>query len=400
MALPADAACDPVESRSERNFIKTAMIIWIVFFAVLTVLALAIPHRSLIPLYSQASLDFWQGVQPKQDYKTGFYYLPASQILFTPFAVIGVRAAAVLWMLLSFALLSWSIREWARLLVPQRALLATSASLLLIIPGGAAALRIGQFDAPMWALIALAAAGAARGQKWAPALALTTALALKPPAIVAVLLMGAVWPEIGLRMMPLVFATLALPFACADSGYVWNLYDGLLDRIDGAVQVSGQWNDIAGGLKRLGFEVPFAVMLAIRSIMAVVALGAGLAARRRLPSFAAAFSVFAIAAIYLLLFNPRTEGGGYIGLAIVAGLLAARAWLVEDNRYVAAALAGCCLILGIPGLTPFTGRLLGNWMRPLLASLVLAFVVVPKALQSRLWDGAAADLDRQKTASA
>ena len=72
----------------------------------------------------------------------------------------------------------------------------------------------------------------------------------------------------------------------------------------------------------IGVPVPFATMMTIRAIAALPTLGLAIAAKHRLPPAMAAFSAFALAALYLLLFSPRTEGGGYAGLSLVAAPLA------------------------------------------------------------------------------
>jgi hypothetical protein len=104
-----------------------------------------------------------------------------------------------------------------------------------------------------------------------------------------------------------------------------------------------------------------------------------------LPLPQSAFTAFALSALYLLLFNPRVEGTGYVGLALVAAPLAARAILHEGQANVGALLIVICALLGVTGLTPGTLSLFGVWLKPFLASLVAMIVVIPRALDPRLW---------------
>jgi len=67
---------------------------------------------------------------------------------------------------------------------------------------------------------------------------------------------------------------------------------------------------------------------------------------------------FALAAFYLLLFNPRQEGVGYVGLALVCAPLAVRAWHAEREQGLGLALMAACVGMGATGLTPLTLRLL------------------------------------------
>jgi hypothetical protein len=258
-------------------------------------------------------------------------------------------------------------------------------ALLLLIPGAAGVLRNGQFDAHMWALIMIAGAEVARSRNWCAAGALALGLALKPQAIVAVLLIGATWPRVGARLLPLVLLVLALPFFCTNYDFVWKLYADFVRHISIGVQQAGPWNDFAGMLQRVGLALPYPVMTGIRAGAAFAAFAIALIARRRLPLPQAAFTVFALSALYLLLFNPRAEGSGYIGLALVAAPLAARAILQDGRPRMGALLIVICVLLGITGLTPFTLNLLGVWLKPLLVSRVAMIVVIPRALDPQLW---------------
>lgn len=365
----------------ERQFFNGAVLVWAFFTTVVAALSFISPTRTLVPLYAAATNDFWAGLNHRWDY----YYLPASQILFTPFAALGEQIGGVLWRSVAVGLLSIAAWQWTAILVSERARPALGVFLLLLIPGAAGVLRNGQFDAHMWALIMISAAAVARGRNWPAAIALALALALKPQAIVAVLLIGTTWPRVGARLLPLVLLVLALPFLCADREFVSQLYADFIHGISIGVREIGDWNDLNGMLQKFGLAVPYPIMTSIRVAAALAALAITLIARRRLPLPQSAFTAFALSALYLLLFNPRVEGSGYVGLALVAAPLAARAFLHEDRIGVGALLIAICALLGVTGLTPATLSFLGVWLKPLLASLVAIIVVVPRALNPQLW---------------
>jgi hypothetical protein len=275
--------------------------------------------------------------------------------------------------------------RWSAILVFERAQPALGMFLLLLIPGAAGVLRNGQFDAHMWALIMISAAEVARGKNWQAAIALALALALKPQAIVAVLLIGTTWPRVGARLLPLVLLVLALPFLVADRSFVLQLYIDVIHGIGLGVREVGDWNDFSGMLQKFGLFVPYPVMTGIRVAAALAALTVALTARRMLPLPQSTFTAFALCALYLLLFNPRVEGSGYVGLALVAAPLAARAILYEDQARVGGLLIVICVLLGVTGLTPGTMSLLGVWFKPFLALLVATIVVIPRAFDPHLW---------------
>ncbi len=365
----------------ERRFFNGAVFMWTIFTIVIVTLSIISPTRTLIPLYAAATNDFWAGINHRWDY----YYLPASQIIFTPFAALGDQVGGVLWRLVAVGLLSMAAWQWTAILVVDRARSALGVFLLLLIPGAAGVLRNGQFDAHMWALIMIGAAAIARCRNWQAAIALAFALALKPQAIVAVLLIGTTWQHVGARLLPLVFLVLALPFLCADREFVLQLYADVIHGISIGVQQIGDWNDLGGMLQKFGLAVSDPVMTGIRVAAALAALAIALIARRMLPLPQSAFTAFALSALYLLLFNPRVEGSGYVGLALVAAPLAARAILHEGRASLGALLIVICALLGVTGLTPGTLSLLGVWLKPFLASLVAITVVIPRALDPQLW---------------
>jgi alpha-1,2-mannosyltransferase len=371
---------------NERRFVRCAFTAWIIFALILATLLTLKPKRSLVPLYASASQQFWDGTIPAKEYLVGFYYLPASQILYTPTAMVGPKVGGVVAQIISLALITWAAWELTGLLVTARRKLAFAIVLVLLIPGTAGILRIAQLDAPMWALTALAAAAIARERAGLAAMLLALAFAIKPTAIIAAMLMGAAWPRVGLRLLPLMLFVLLVPFLCAHWNYVAQLYGSLFDRIGGAIQQRGHWMDLGNMLTRgLGLKVPFAVMVAIRAAAAPLVLAITLIARKRLERRFAAFLAFAFAALYLLLFNPRTEGGGYAGLSLVAAPFAARMLLIEGKSFGAVLLALVCAAMGVTSLTHSTLAFFGVWFKPTLGILVTLCVLIPRALDPRLF---------------
>jgi hypothetical protein len=363
----------------------TGLIAWGALIAIiLTLSAVTGAERSVIPLYIDASLDFWAGRIPDTDYRFGYYYLPVSQILFAPFAWAGLHLGGTLWRLLAFGLLTFAVHTWSNLLFLTRKCDATALMLVLLIPGVAGALRVGQFEAPMWAFIFLGFAAIARERWWFAAVALTLALALKPTAIVPMLLAGVLWPAAGIRLLPLMLVILCIPFFFADREFVFRLYASLLDRITGATQETGlKFRGLFNMLEFFGVMVPYWVRTGVRLATALGTLGLGWVAVRRLNQTGAAFIVFALSAIYLVLFNPRVEGLDYIALSLVVAPLATRA--VEKRASAAAALIAVCMLVAVPGLWPLTVRTVAPWLMPSLAILTLFLIVVPRALDAGSW---------------
>lgn len=359
--------------------------LWIAYILTIAVLTLLQPLRSLTPLYGQSAVDFWLARREPLDFGQGFYYLPASRILYTPFALLGPAVGGLFWRLVGFGLLTSSARRWAALLTPQSVDRSFALILVLMIPATAGALRNGQFDAPVWPLMALGAAAVASSAWWRAAAVLSLALALKPTAIVAALLIGGVWPQVGVRLLPLAVLVLAVPYANPRWAYVSQLYGDLLQQFLGAVANPGRKEDLANALIVVGAPISYRTMTFIRVFAAICMLTLGLTAARRVGRVEAAFVALMLIVVYLLLFNPRTEGTSYMALALVAAPISARLILREGRPVMGVINAAIAILPGVVGLTPFTMRLLDLWLDPLLACVFFATATIPRALFNAAW---------------
>lgn len=360
--------------------------LWGVFACAIVVLVALNPERrTVMPFYSQTTFEMWRGVAPLVDATHGFYYLPTGLILFTPYALAGPLIGGVLWRLTVFALLTLAVQRWAALLLPGREMAATGAALAMIIGAFAGVLQNGQFDAPMWALIALGAAEIAYGRLWAAALYLTIGFALKPLVIVPILLFGVLWPFLGLRLLLTVAAMLLLPVAFLGPDAFVTMMERIAAGMMLALPRPGPWNDIAGALAHLGYVVPYDVMTVIRAAAAVATLALGFAARTRLGRLEAVFTVMALAVVYLMLFNPRTEGSSYSGLALVTAFLALRELIEERRRFAGGLLIALTIALGLTGVAPVVIRWFGVWLKPTLAIAFLVLDLIPRALDRARW---------------
>lgn len=164
----------------------------------LAVLAVALgqhPRRGVdFRVYLTAAERFLAGaaLYPVTDGTMPFKYAPVAAPFFLPFALLPARVAVALWNLLSVAALAWVARLTSRAdsgpmevssSWPWAPVLATVA----LLPAFQMEFFYGQVDAAMLLLLALTAVGAERGRTWGPAVSLTVAVLLKPPAGLLVL---------------------------------------------------------------------------------------------------------------------------------------------------------------------------------------------------------------------
>lgn len=367
-------------SVNHNHWVRICLGSWVVYGLVLGALVLLQPYsHSLTPFYAEAAFNFWSAHVEELNALHGFYYLPVARLLFTPFAFAGIAVGGLLWWMVGYGLITLSAWQWARLLVPGERSRAFAMILVVTLPASAAVLRNGQFDAPTWALMALGAAAVGGGQWWRAAAALGFALAIKPNAIVAIMLIGVIWLPVGLRLMPFIAVLLAIPYINPNWTYVNELYVSWIHQTVDALPQPGRWNNLANALAYFGIDIPYQTMTFVWLVAAVATLVFGLATARQLPRIHAAFVVLMLTAVYLLLFNPRTEGSSYVGLALVAAPIAARLAFIEGRSGWSAAVAALAILPGMVGVAPLTMRLFGIWLGPLLACIFLVAVITPRA---------------------
>jgi hypothetical protein len=348
---------------------------WIILLIAVSILVVHTPLRSIFDAYRDGVHRWWAG-QPLYNAADprGFVYLTSSPLLFTPFVLLGAPWDDLLWRLCSVALFLFGVWRLLRIIVPERAPIAMAVIMLLILPAAGVNVQRGQAEMAMAGMMFPGAADAAQRRWWRGAAMLCLGFALKPLALVLILLYGALFRPLRLPLAIGVLVVLAAPFLHADPAYVLAQDRAMIDTLLFAAQPGiTRFNDIAMMLHRFGIDLPPTVMLAIRVGAAALTLWLALAAVRRMPHEEAAITVLALAVTYLVVFNPRTELGSYMNLAALAGLSAAGAW-ARGQRATAVALALLMLGLGTQSYGNWIYRPTDVWLKPLLGLVYFAFL--------------------------
>lgn len=276
--------------------------------------------HTVVSEYYDAGYEWRQGLPL---YKTtsihGFLYFPTAAIAFAPFSWLPFPACEALWRLLIVALLGWALLRFSRLLEELSGGQGFFPLLsLLALPTAGSALRNGQMNMPLAALMLLAVEAAAR-RRWSwVALWIGLGVALKPQMIVLGLLLGALYfRPLAWRLALAALAVLAFPFCTQAPAYAAGQYRDCLEMLRHAGQPGAAFlaSDFFGMLRVLGAAVPDPVATGIRAAAALLALGVSLQARRHLDDRRLAIVVYSLAATYLMLMNPRAENNGYFLLA-------------------------------------------------------------------------------------
>jgi Glycosyltransferase family 87 len=354
--------------------------LWLLAFLVIAgdVVRHPLKHTTT-PTYRLAVSQWWAGQDPYSlRNHDGFLYLPQAALLFTPFTWMPPLAGDLLWRLVVFGLFAYAVVRLYRFFLsrgdpaPDRTFLLLS---LLAVPSALASLRNAQFDLPLAALLILAAAETTDSRWKMAAFWLCLGVALKPLAIVPLLLFGALKWRLIPRLVVGLFVVLALPFLNANPAFVAHEYVRCAQTLAWASQANEpRYSDLAALLAHGVIVPPDWVKTPARLFFALLFLGFGFGAVRRLDRVEAAWTVGALSAIYLMLFNPRTETCSYVFLGPFVASLALWEARRAERRWLSWVLGFAALGLAcdaVPHLLVYTDR----WLKPLIALLFLPVVV-------------------------
>ena len=257
----------------------------------------------------------------------GFLYLPHAAIFHIPFALLSYltqwpQSGDVVWRVCSWICFAIACRQLigASGLDPSRSQwrMAFVVSLLSI-----SALRIGQSTLLMTALMMMSVLAWQKKHWDRSTIFIVLAIAVKPLALVVGLLLFGVSQPMRYRLPIGLVALAAAPFLFQSPGYVWQQYADCARMLGSANSLGNDlsWAQLFGMLNVFGMPIESSTQTLVRLVMAVVTLGVVSLTTNRLVRQSGTW-LFAWAAVYLMLFNPRTENSTYCLIApIVAWLM-------------------------------------------------------------------------------
>ena len=358
--------------------------LWVLFALIVGIIVAARPDkRTVTPEYRQASEKWWEGKEsPYNLSQIGYLYLPQEAILYTPYRILPKRVGEPLWRWTGLALLAAGLWRAAGLISPADRNRVFLAATILVIPASLSSARNGQVNLPLAGLMLLSVSALARSRWNMATLWLLLAVMLKPIALAPALLAAACFAPLRLRLAGGLLLCLGAAWIHPDPAYVTAEYRHFWEKflLAGQPLDKDNFSDLFGMLWHWGIHPVPAAISGIRALAAIVALALSLHVMRRFRGNVPvqAFGVMLLAALYLMLFNPRTEENSYVILAGFTALMAGRAILedcLEDAGRPALLLTLLTLALaaecyGYP-IFPLT-RI---WFKPL-ATLVFFFFLV------------------------
>jgi hypothetical protein len=312
---------------------RAAWVVW-ACFALLVVIARLDAVYSLenvFAIYREAGLR-WRGGENLYPAELHFNYFPPSAVLFAAWSWLPFGIGGALWRIVNLAAFAfglWKVtRDGDRPLPAAHFLIATVVTVVL----SASAARYGQMTLAMAGFMMAAVTYAERGALWRAAICAALAVALKPLAVVLVLLLAAVYPRVLWRMACALAALFLMPFLFQHADYVWRQYAAVPAMLAArAGQPEGWQQHVFGLLDKLGWTATDTQQTIIRGVSAVFVLFLCWRVRHRAPRMGVALSIYALATCYILLLGNGTERNTYAMLTPVIGLALAAAWDARDR---------------------------------------------------------------------
>jgi hypothetical protein len=347
-------------------------------------------YHSVYYLFPEAAGNWWAERPLYTPFIDFFQYLPQAAILQTPFWLLGTPVGDLLWRWLGIALLLAGLWRLARLLAPDSPRPAFALIALLTLLPSLASARNGQPNLQIAALLLHAALDLAAGRYTRSAAILVLSFAMKPVALVMVLLVGALYAPMRWRLAAGIAIAAVIPFLTQDPSYVVDQYAGAFAKMLRSAQPDrNMFTDLNGVYWTFaGASLDRWLLLAIQLAAALGALVLGwIAVRRRTPA-EAAITVWTLACCYLMLFNPRNEANAYVILAPAVAAFTAVRLPDPAERRIGAAIAGAIVVaFALGGLTRSLHELTSPWLKPVLAAAFTALIVRAVLRDERLCIG-------------
>ena len=369
-------------STAKQNGYRWALIsVWSLIFLIINGDVVRRPYsHTTTGTYRLASTNWWAGIDPyTYNSHAGFLYFPQAAVLYTPFTWGPYLLGEFLWRGVVFGLFAYALWRLGRFFVVREKTLAPKTFLaltLLAMPSSMASLRNAQFDLPLAALVILTAAEIAEARWTAATVWLCIGVALKPLAVVPLLLFAALyWRHLIPRLALGLAITLLLPFLNPNPGFVAHEYVRCVQTLMWAAQPhEPKFSDLPALGAHVKIFLPDQMWTGLRLAFSLVYLGLGAMAVRRLARLEAAWVIGALSTDYLMLFNPRTETCSFVFLAPFVASLALVYLRRPERKWLAYALCFGSLCFACDAI-PVVHYMTDRWLKPLVALLFLPVMI-------------------------
>lgn len=368
-------------SERDRRANIAAWLGWAVLFLITAAIIMGGSSRSVVPAYRFGSLA-WIAGQNLYDGTGvgGFVYFPQAAVLFVPFAILPPLAGEVLWRFVNTGVFVAGLLAFSRLAGRASKKDLFPLMTLIAIPLAWDCARNGQATLAMTGLMLLALVDIHGSRWWRAVLWLSLGVVVKPLIIVLVLLIMAVDRPMTWRLLAGLALVAVSPFFAQSPAYALQQYAACFANMSAAAHVgvvAHGWTTPFSALRIAGLDVPERAQTVLRLLAAAGTLALAFYTRRRHDAVRSAMYLFSLAALYVMLFSPRTENNTYVMLAPVFGVFLASAFLIENRKGEGIMLS--ILILVLLSSRPISKLLAPHaeqiWIPPLIGVCLCVYVL-------------------------
>ncbi len=367
------------------NYKNATYLLAIAYFIAMLFINLSDHGKSVLPAYAVGAHNWLHSQALYDGTGQGFIYLPQSAILYIPFFIMP-KFILTQMSFLAFWMVSllYCIVKLAKFLDPKKADKIAFFTLLFTLALGFDTLRNGQLNIALLVLGLGALLAIYQNKWWLAAGLLALALAFKPTILVLYLLCLALYPALRLKALAMLIVIFILPFLTQTPVYVVHQYLGGIQNLQATFAVGTEasgsgWAQLFNVLNLFSLSLSGLTQNGVRLLFSLLTLILCYhVTRSDLTSPQKVMLMYTFAMMYLLLFNPRTEGNDYILLGPSLGLFWYQLTFVE-KKIIGAFFLGLILI-GILAsyyialaITPHNGIWMSPFMGCIFALLVLYY---------------------------
>lgn len=313
----------PLWTQASRRWTPAATwALWAILAMVICGFYLKQQYRSVAINYRNAAMAWRASEEMYNTHGDGFLYFPQAALVFLPLTYLPVPVGDVIWRLIGMAWLALALRGLCRLLHPAASDAMFWIVSLVTLPLAFSALRNGQSTIHMTAAMLSASLALAQKEWTKAAFWLCLGMAFKPLIVVMLLLAGAVYPALRLRLVAGIVLLAVSPFLAQWPAYVVDQYQDMLAMLRISYQVGESqalYAHFFGAFAAFGWNAPAWLQTATRLFFAGLTLGGFWLTQQRLSPARTAAWLFLMSATYLMLLNPRTEPNTYACIAPAVG---------------------------------------------------------------------------------
>ena len=362
---------------------KVTFGLWFIYICAIITVFLLQHHVHTETFHYLDACKHWLSRQSIYNGKgTDFIYFPTSAVIYIPFVYIHNPFNEILWRIINTGIFMFGLYQFSMLASEEKRNIVFFISSIICFGLGFDSIRNGQMNCIIAGLMLLSM-NTLNKEKWSlSGFLLSLAIAMKPTAIVMWLLAFCLFPKARSKLIFWFAILLLIPFLTAPTHYVLSQYKDAVLMLNQASQLGSTtpWAQWFGFLNQfLNVIVSAKMQYIIRLTMAVFTLGLCWKIFHTLPRKKAFVFLYALAASYLMLFNPRTENDDYIILAPSIGFFLSYLYYLNTNWkwfYITVGwFAWLFMVFNYNISTTLTpGRII--WLDPMMAMLFFVITTV------------------------